>query len=154
MPVKKKTKSNPNPSGLLPKILILGGIVLIVAVMFLVKNQPSQSAAPTGESPEAQMDRYLEEEKPIFAFFHSTDCHSCIVMMETVDQVYPEFKEDVALVDVNVYDSQNENLLRRAGISSIPTLVFIDRTGEGQVSIGVIEAEVLRQQLTALKELP
>ncbi len=49
---------------------------------------------------------------------------------------------------------QNENLLRRAGISSIPTLVFIDRNGEGQVSIGVIEAEVLRQQLTALKELP
>ncbi len=105
MPIKKRNQSALNPSGVLPKIFIIAGIVLIVAVLFLVKNQPSQSAAPTGESPEAQMDRYLEEEKPIFAFFHSTDCHSCIVMMETVDQVYPEFKEDVALVDVNVYDS-------------------------------------------------
>ena len=77
-----------------------------------------------------------------------------MVMMETVDQVYPEFKQDVALVDVNVYDPQNENLLRRGGIYSIPTLVFIDRNGASQVSIGVIEAEALRQQLTALKEMP
>lgn len=154
MPVKKKNRANPNPSGLLPRILILGGIALIVVVLFLVKSQPSQPAVPAGESPEAQMDRYLEEKKPIFAFFHSTDCHSCMVMMETVDQVYPEFKEDVALVDVNVYDTQNENLLRRARINSIPTLVFIDRNGEGQVFIGVIEAEALRQQLTALKKIP
>lgn len=148
------TKKNPKENGFLPTILILGGIVLIVAVLFWVKNQPSQSAAPTGESPEVQMDRYLKDGKPIFAFFHSTDCHSCIVMMETVDQVYPEFEEDVALLDVNVYDTQNENLLRRARINSIPTLVFIDRNGEGQVSIGVIEAGALRQQLTALKEMP
>jgi len=154
MPVKKKNKSHPNHSGTLPKILIIAGIVLIVVVLFLFKNQPSKSAAPAGESPEAQMDQYLKDGKPIFAFYHSTDCHSCIVMMDTVAQVYPEFKDGVALVDVNVYDPQNENLLRRARINSIPTLVFIDRNGEGKVTIGVIEADALRQELTALKELP
>ena len=106
------------------------------------------------ESPEVQFDWYLQEEKPIFAFFHSTNCHSCIVMMETVAQVYPEFKDDVALVDVDVYDSQNEHLLQRAGITSIPTLVLIDRKGQGTVSIGVMEAGQLRQQLNILKETP
>lgn len=148
------TKNNPKQNGLLPTILILAGIVVLVAVLFFVKNQPSKSVVPVNESTEAQFDRYMKEGKPTFAFFHSTNCHSCIVMMDTVAQVYQEFKEGVALVDVDVYDSQNENLLRRAGINSIPTLVFIDRKGQGKVSIGVIEADQLRQQLQILKGTP
>ena len=148
------TKNNPKQNGLLPTILILAGIVVLVAVLFFVKNQPSKSTVPVNESTEAQFDRYMKEGKPTFAFFHSTNCHSCIVMMDTVAQVYPEFKDGVALVDVDVYDSQNENLLRRAGINSIPTLVFIDRKGQGKVSIGVIEADQLRQQLQILKGTP
>jgi thiol:disulfide interchange protein len=148
------TKKNPKQNGLLPKILILAGIVLLVAMVFLFKNQPSKSAVPINESPEAQLDRYTQEKKPILAFFHSTNCQSCIVMMDTVSRVYPEFKDGVALVDVDVYDAQNENLLRRGAINSIPTLVFIDRKGAKKVSIGVMEADVLRQQLIALKEMP
>ena len=154
MPTKRKSKSTPKSSGLLPRILILLGIMLLVAVVFLLKNQSSKTALPLDESPEAQLDRYLEEGKPTFAFFHSTDCQSCIVMMNTVDQVYPEFKNSVALVDVNVYDPQNENLLRRAGINTIPTQVFINSRGEGKVSMGIMEAGMLRQQLAALRETP
>jgi thiol-disulfide isomerase/thioredoxin len=149
-------KNNPKQNGLLPKILIFAGIVVLVLVVFFVKNQPSQSqsAVPADQSLEAQFDGYLKEGKPTFAFFHSTNCHSCIVMMDTVAQVYPEFKDGVALVDVDVYDDQNGNLLRRAGINSIPTLVFIDRKGQGKVTIGVIEADQLRQQLQILKGTP
>ena len=29
-------------------------------------------------------------------------------MIETVEQVYPEFADSIALVDVNVYDERNE----------------------------------------------
>lgn len=148
------TKKNPKQNGLLPKILILVGIVVLIVVLFIVKSQSSKSAVPVNESAEAQIDRYLEEGKPTFAFFHSTNCHSCIVMMDTVAQVYPEFKDGVALVDVNVYDPENENLLQRAGINSIPTLVFIDRDGQGKVNIGVMEADQLRQQLQILKGTP
>lgn len=154
MTAKKRSRAQSKPNGLLPKVLILAGIIILVAVVFLVKNQPSQTAAPIGKSPETQLDGYLKEGRPVFAFFHSTDCKSCVEMMGIVDQVYPEFKDGVALVDVDVYDAQNENLLRRGAINSIPTLVFIDRTGAKKVSIGVMEADVLRQQLIALKEMP
>jgi len=75
-------------------------------------------------------------------------------MMATVAQVYPEFKDNLALVDVDVYDSQNANLLRRARINSIPTLVFIDRKGQVKVSIGVMQADQLRTQLRILQETP
>jgi thiol:disulfide interchange protein len=154
IPVKKTSKSSLKRTGLSPKILILAGIVILVAVVFLFKNQPSKTAVTVDELPEAQLDHYLKEGKPTFAFFHSTDCHSCIVMMDTVNQVYPKFKDGVALVDVNVYEPQNENLLRRMGINSIPTLVFIDRKGQGKVAIGVMDVEQLRQQLTTLQESP
>lgn len=150
MPTRKNRKQN----GLLPKILFLAGIAVLVAVVLLLKNQPSKSEVPVAGSPEAQYDLYLQEGKPIFAFFHSTNCHSCIVMMDTVAQVYPEFKGGVALIDADVHDPQNENLLRRARIISIPTLLFIDHKGQRKVSFGVMEAEQLRQQLQILKDTP
>ena len=152
MPNKGKLKKDHKKTGLVPTIIILAGIVILVLIVFLVKNPTLNSSVPRSESPEAQFDKYLKDGKPTFAFFHSTTCQSCIVMMDIVNQVYPEFKDDVALVDVNVYDPQNANLLQRAGINSIPTLVFIDRKGQGTISIGVMEVDQLRQELQALKE--
>ena len=101
-------------------------------------------------SPEAQVDRLLAAKQPVFAFFHSNTCQQCIDMTRIVDQVYPDFKDRVYLVDVNVYDKGNQNLLRRARLQVIPTLIFIDRSGEGQGYTGVIPAEALREQLEAL----
>lgn len=152
MPVKKTAKSKLKQIGFLPGLLIIIGIVILAVGVFLFKNQSSNNASLAGESPEAQYDRYMGEKKPTLVFYHSLDCHSCIVMMDTVGQVYPEFKGDVALVDVNVYDPQNRRLLQRAGITSIPTLIFIDHNGGKKVSIGVMEADALREQLIALKE--
>ncbi len=54
-------------------------------------------------------------------------------MMETVEQVYPEFGDSVTLVDVNVYDEQNTQLLSDVGLQFIPTLIFYDRSGQDQV---------------------
>ncbi len=154
MPAKGPVKSKPSQTGLLPKVLILAGVVVLVIAVYLVKNQPSMADVPADESLQVQFDRYLQERKPILAFFHSTNCHSCIVMMNTVAQVYPEFKTEVGLVDVKVYDLQNEDFVRRERISSIPTLVFIDRNGQRKISIGVLEPDQLRQRLQALKETP
>ena len=107
-------------------------------------------APRTGESPEAHLDRLLEEGQPIFAFFHSNTCYQCTEMAKIVDQVYPDFAQQVALVDVNVYDDANQALLQRARIRVIPTLLFIDRAGEGEVSTGVMPATQLQDKLTAL----
>ena len=73
-------------------------------------------------------------------------------MTEIVQQVYPDFADAVALVDVNVYDERNRDLLQRAGIRVIPTLIFIDRTGQGQGYTGVMEPDALRAELETLAE--
>jgi thiol-disulfide isomerase/thioredoxin len=112
------------------------------------------AAALAALSPEEQVDRLLAARQPIFAFFHSNTCKQCIDMTEIVDQVYPAFEGRVHLVDVNVYERRNQNLLRRARLQVIPTLIFIDRSGEGQGYTGVMPADGLRRQLEALAGEP
>lgn len=152
MPTPKSKRHRHKPSRL-PQFLIIGGVILL-AVMILVFKQDRGSDASPSANPndiaEIQLDRALQVGQPTLAFFHSNNCHQCIVMMETVSQVYPEFSASVALVDVNVYDENNAALLERVGLQYIPTLIFYDHTGKWQVSVGVMEAEQLRQTLAAL----
>jgi thiol:disulfide interchange protein len=138
--------------GIFPRILILAGIAILVSVVIILKSQPEQEINPTGASAETQLDQYLEEGRPVFAFFHSNNCKSCRDMIMVVEQVYPAFEDEVALVDVNVYDPANQSLLRRAKIYSIPTQVFIDASGQGKVTMGVMTPEDLRKQLQELAE--
>lgn len=104
--------------------------------------------------PEAQLDQHLAAGRPILAFFHSNTCVQCIRMTEIVEQVYPDYADQVALVDVNVYDERNQNLLGMAGIQVIPTLIFIDRDQQGQGHAGVMPPETLREHLEALAQEP
>lgn len=108
------------------------------------------SAALPNELPEVQLERLLIAGQPTLAFFHSNNCVQCIKMMEVVADVYPEFDESVALVDVNVYDKANTSLLQRAGIRAIPTQIFFDQTGKGMVILGAMTPDQFREQMQAL----
>jgi thiol:disulfide interchange protein len=152
MPRSKPKRRHHKPSRT-PQYLILGGVILLVVLVLSIKpdRQPSNALATGNEDlPAAQLDQALAENKPTLAFFHSDNCYQCIVMMDIVAQVYPEFENAVTLVDINVYDERNDELLRRVGLQYIPTLIFYNLAGNGQVSVGVMEAENLRQTLSAL----
>lgn len=136
------------------RYLLLAVIVLLAGAVLWFKNQAKPAPAALDEPAEVQFDRYLQQKKPMLAFFHSTDCHSCVEMMNLVAEVYPPYEDSVALVDVNVYDSANQNLLRRARILSIPTQIFIDEDGTGKVIIGVMSREQFEQELQRLADNP
>jgi thiol:disulfide interchange protein len=127
--------------------LALLGVVLIAAVILLIKNQPENAPPADTESAEVQLDYYLGERKPTLAFFHSNNCYSCLLMVQRVELIHPEFAEHVALVDIDVYDPRNQNLLRKAGITTIPTMVFLSAEGDAEVIMGIMEEDQLRQQL-------
>jgi thiol:disulfide interchange protein len=146
-----------------PRLFILGGLaVLIAAVLFAKQTLPQDALSsspdpvlqpgPSASSllPEQQFDQAMEEGKPILAFFHSYSCVQCVQMTEIVEQVYPEFTDQVVLVDVDVYNQANNSLLRRARVRAIPTVILIDPAGEGQVYVGVMAAENLRERLVDL----
>lgn len=108
------------------------------------------AAAQPDELPEAQLEHLLTAGRPTLAFFHSNNCVQCIKMMGVVEQVYPEFDDSVALVDVNVYDNRNASLLQRARIQAIPTQIFFDRTGQGMVVMGAMTPDQFRERMQAL----
>ena len=143
-------KKHRKPSRL-PQLLILGGVILL-ALFVLALKDGSQPEAPTNSSdlPQAQLDAALNAGKPALAFFHSNNCEQCIIMVETVGRVFPEFSDSVTLVDIDVYDPNNEPLLHKVVLQYIPTLIFYDQHGQGQTYVGVMAADVLRERLIAL----
>ena len=129
--------------------LILPAVGL--AIVAVLMAQPSSGTpAGSGLTPEAQLERALSAGRPVLVFYHSLDCHSCVEMMDTVAEVYPEFEATVSLVDVNVHDPGSAAMIRWAGLRFIPTLVFVDRDGGQQVRVGMMTPEALRQALEAL----
>lgn len=144
------------------QVFIIAGLALLVSAVFLFKGslEPQAQATPTSktpisqlvspELPEDQLNQALENGLPVLVFFHSLTCTPCKQMTGIVEDVYPEFDSTVVLVDVDVYDRKNESLLRNASVRTIPSVVFIDRSGQGQTYIGVMPADELRAMLTGL----
>lgn len=150
MTKKPKHSKKQKSSSKVPLIIVITSLVVVIGIIILTKGGATEDLPTGGSQAEATLDQLLSEGKPTFVFYHSTDCNTCKVMMATVAEIYPEFQESVALVDVNVYDSANQNLLQKAQIHSIPTQVFIDSEGKSSVVIGVMEPEVFRQYLATL----
>lgn len=130
-----------------PTVWILAGIILLLVAIFTFRNGDTPSSAVSLES---QLDQALSDRRPMFVFLHSTDCIPCKAMMETVADVYPEYQESVTLIDVDIYDQQNQNILRRERLQSIPTLVFYDAQGIRQVYIGAMQPDHFRDVMTQL----
>lgn len=135
----------------LAQLIIVSGVLLLAAVILALKGRP-ETTAPVSSAglPEAQIDQAISSGEPTLAFFHSNKCEQCLIMIDIVERVFPEYAGSVKLVDVDVYDPNNKPLLRRIGLQYIPTLVFIDRRGQGKSFVGVMEADILRQNLSLL----
>lgn len=131
-----------------PTLLILAGVVLLLVAIFAFKSGNNSTVASS--SLESQLDDALAAKRPTFVFLHSLDCIPCKEMMGVVAEVYPEFQDTVVLIDVDVYDKNNQNILRRERLQSIPTLVFYDSQGRRQVFIGVMQPDQFRETLQTL----
>ena len=175
-PAAARTTTHPNATSRhqqqvkLWQFLILGGVAVTVIAILLIKQAPAQQAptalpsaslpsaslAPavqvTNELPQVKLMHALQARKPTLAFFHSMTCASCKEMTAIVEEVYPDYADTVALVDVDVYDERNAGLTRSAGIRAIPTVIFFDRSGASKVHMGVLAADDLRQILAAMKQ--
>lgn len=144
MPKYKKPVRKQQP----PTLLILAGIVLLLIAVFALKSGGDSFASAT--SLESQLDEALAAKRSTFVFLHSLDCIPCKEMMGVVAEVYPEFQDSVVLIDVDIYNQNNQNILRRERLQSIPTLVFYDAQGTRQVFIGVMPPEQFRDVMTQL----
>jgi thiol:disulfide interchange protein len=151
---KPKSKRRKQKEANYPKLLVLGGFMILVAVFLGIKASQKETLTPfthdPNQSAEVQLDQALEARWPVLAFFHSNNCVQCLIMIETVADVYPEFREQVVLVDVDVYNDFNRPLLGRVRLQYIPTLIFYDRAGNPTSYVGVMESSDLKASLKKL----
>jgi thioredoxin-like negative regulator of GroEL len=154
--MKKKYKKRRRQPSRMPQFFILGGLLVLAAAILVLKEkpQPAPLASNSDMLAEVQLDLALDARQPVLAFFHSNNCQQCLIMVDTVAQIYPQFQDAVTLVDIDVYDEQNSALLQRVRLQYIPTLIFFDRNGQAEPYIGVMEASQLSSKLAALAEGP
>ena len=151
MPNKSSYRKNPR----MTKILIILGVLLLAVAVIAFKNQPQpqpEKMITVRDLPEALLDSALNSGKPTLAFFHSNNCEQCIIMIENVDQVYPEFRNSVELIDIDVYNPLNNSLLDRVKLQYIPTLIFYDNKGQSKTFVGVMDNQMLHDWFTEIAE--
>lgn len=137
------------------QILIIMGVIFLAVAVIAFKNRPQpqpETMITVRDLPEAQLESALNSGKPTLAFFHSNNCDQCITMIGNVDQVYPEFRNSVELVDIDVYNPLNDPLLEKVKLQYIPMLIFYDKTGEGKTFIGVMDNQMLHDWFTEIAE--
>lgn len=135
---------------------VLLGVVLVAVVVFAAKGMVTEPATPSASvtqgdlAPQAQFETALKSQRPVLVLFHSLTCVPCKLMEERVNLVRPEFEQQIAFVDVNVYDPLNRGFIQAAQVRAIPTTLLVDKQGKGQNIIGAISEEELRTQLQQL----
>ena len=144
------SSEKPLPSKNLRNWLILAAVILVVALTALVKTMTVVKNTVPVEPPEQVLERLKVNGKPALVFFHSPDCRSCLQVQGSLDEVYPEFSDQVTLLSLDVLEDSNDVLVKRTGVHTTPTLLFVDANGNEQVFSGEISAEDLQQRLSTL----
>jgi thiol:disulfide interchange protein len=143
---KKRIRKTPQKG--ISSWLVIGGIALILVAIYFINQGSTDPSRLT--SLEVELDQALSEGRPTFVFLHSLECIPCKEMMGVVADVYPEFQDSVVLIDVDIYDKNNANILRRENLQYIPTLVFYDSNGQRQIMIGAMSPDQFRATLQTL----
>jgi thiol-disulfide isomerase/thioredoxin len=136
------------------QVLIITSLLLLAVFVMVFKRSPGPGPVSSKPSdlPKAQLERALADGKPTLAFYHSVTCEQCKQMMKAMDEAYPEFADKIVLVDVNVYEEYNAEMVKEAGILSIPALVIYDRNGQHRLYLGSLDAQFLRELMQQLSE--
>lgn len=143
-------------------------ILLVVAVAFaalvVVKmGAPASRAtgAPTGASDAAQAgsptdavaayQAALDSDIPIFLNFGLSYCANCAEMEKSVQEVLPEYADEVIYLHVMTDEPSGQALAREFSFQFVPTSYFIGSDGEVVDSYtGKLDAAGVRTYLDAL----
>jgi len=149
-------KNNTARAVILVAVFILA--VVIIYPKFVEWQQQAVGSDGTGaayksNSPGGKaLQAALESGKPTMVLFHSNTCGSCKTMLASVAEMKFKYAGRVNFIDVVVSDRAEARLVSEFGVSSIPTSVFFDKTGNlAGKAVGAIEKDKLIQILVDLE---
>jgi len=86
-------------------------------------------------------------DKPAIIDFYATWCGPCKMVSPILDQLSTEYQGKVDIYKIDT--DQEQELASAFGISSIPSILFIPKTGEPKMSMGAMSKEGFK---TAIKQ--
>lgn len=86
-----------------------------------------------------------EGSKPCIIDFYADWCGPCKKVAPILKELAEQYKDDIIIYKVNV--DNEKDLAAAFGIQSIPTLLFIPKTGKPQLSQGALPKEELVKQI-------
>lgn len=84
-------------------------------------------------------------EKPAVIDFYATWCGPCRMVAPLLKSLAKEYKDQIAVYKVDT-DKQKE-LSAVMGIQSLPTIIFIPKTGQPQIIIGAANKATFRKAI-------
>ena len=130
--------------------LILAGVLIFVALVALIKNVASERKWFTSELASARLEEYRAAGKPTVVFFHSPDCSACNKVQVSLNEVYPEFSDRLALLNVDVTNKRERDFVDQSGVLTTPSLLLADAAGNDRLIVGEISIVDLRTALSGL----
>jgi thiol-disulfide isomerase/thioredoxin len=130
--------------------LIVLSVIAFVTLVGLLKNRIDMSQWMYTEPVTARLEQLRADGTPVVVYFHSPDCSSCEQVQASLNEVYPEFKDSVALLDLEVTNLRYRDLVNRVGVQTAPTLLLVNAAGEEKLIVGEISPQALRAELAAL----
>ena len=86
-----------------------------------------------------------EGNKPCIIDFYADWCGPCKKVSPILKELAAQYKDDIVIYKINV-DNEKE-LATAFGIQSIPTLLFIPKTGKPQIAQGALSKEQFVEQI-------
>ena len=136
---------------------ILANLVLLFAVITTsyAQNQPEESAV-IQMNKQMFLDKVFDYtsgatewnykgEKPVVIYFYATWCGPCRMIAPILKDLAKEYGDSIVIYKV---DTDKEKELSGAmGIQSLPTILFIPKTGQPQVIIGAADKATFRRAI-------
>ena len=100
------------------------------------------------ETPQEFEQQFNESELPIILDFYTTSCNPCKSLMPILERLSFEFKGKVTFLKTKA--NENVILAQQIGVTSVPTLVFVNKNKEIERAKGLITENALRDKIHQL----
>jgi thioredoxin 1 len=96
-----------------------------------------------------EFEEAIQKGKIVIADFYADWCGPCQVQLPILEDLSKNLEEKVDIIKINV--DQQQELARRFGVRSIPTLVFFQNQNAVETSVGLLSKDELQRKISALE---
>ncbi len=123
--------------------ILLIFLIPVVAYIFLTHTDSTNT-----------MSADAKTSKPQIVKFTSAMCLDCQTMNKIIREIYPNYKDDIVLTEINVQDNNpnNDKWIKKYNVTLVPTIILINANGNQIRRIeGAIEKEQMEEYIQELK---